>query len=235
MPWPAPDEFCEAIQNPGSCFADEELRDGYAESNALGLPIVSTGAFASVYRFRTSNKDYAVRCFLHENRHRQERYRKIAYFVHNDSLPWTVDFDYIEEGIRVNSKWYCSNEVPEWLSQAYFRVLDFALRRTATQVCYFDMLRYLRSWVMLPNAELQTIEEFLLVHVYDRSLSDDNRVRSIYAAKQLIQIYESRLTDEVLIKDFEGRLTAALVSISQDKNCSLFLLMTCQRNIPPLQ
>lgn len=610
MSWPAPDEFCEAIQNPQSCFADEGLCNGYTDCNALGLPIVSTGAFASVYRFRTSERDYAIRCFLHENLHRQERYRKIAHFVHNDSLQWTVDFDYLKEGIRVNSAWYpilkmewvegnsfsqyieqnlhssenllsladefkrmvlglkgagvahgdlqhgniimcgnelrlvdydgmfvpalageyshelghpnyqhpkrsrehfgpyldnfsswiiflglhcisydstlwqlfnggdeklllsradfarphtsiilsqlmshrlpeirtygevvlelvdmapdripgldealngackpafsrllqrlsiraqgawqlikqtgaswkpliksandspqeverpdgwyqqptirrlpafllqedaqwyqdwiqqpirglpemlasiparpgmiptleqwqrlspreqiqlslntpdqvlldavrgkrdktfvpairmcsnkalqdqtaaqlfcgvlvdllvelnrvdrdtyletvqgnleslfvnswkyCSKEMPDWLAQAYFRVLDFALRLTSTQIWNFNMLSYLRSWVLLPNAELKSVEEFLLVRIQDCSLSDDHRVRSIYAAKQLIQIYQSRLVSEMLIKEFADKVMTVLGSVSQSKDCSLFLLMTCQ-------
>jgi hypothetical protein len=119
MAWPAPDEYSEAVQNPESCFADSDLRNGFAACNAWGLPIVSTGAFASVYRFRTGNKDFAVRCFLRENRERQERYRKIAHFVHNDSLPWTVDFNYLKEGIRVGAKWYPILKM-EWVEGELF-------------------------------------------------------------------------------------------------------------------
>lgn len=106
MPWPAPDEFNEAVQNPKLTLNDSELQIGYPACNALGLPIVSTGAFASVYRFRTPTKDFAVRCFLRELSDRAERYKAISQFILNDSLPATVDFDFIERGIQVRGRWY---------------------------------------------------------------------------------------------------------------------------------
>lgn len=106
MPWPAPDEFNEAVQNPKFTLNDSELQSGYPACNAMGLPIVSTGAFASVYRFRTPEKDYAVRCFLRELADRAERYKAISQFVLHDTLPATVDFDFIERGINVNGHWY---------------------------------------------------------------------------------------------------------------------------------
>ncbi len=106
MPWPAPDEYSEAVQNPATSLCDPDLIRGYPACNALGLPIVSTGAFASVYRFRTDKHDYAVRCFLRDLKDRQERYLRISEFIHNDSLPSTVDFQFIERGILVNGVWY---------------------------------------------------------------------------------------------------------------------------------
>lgn len=74
--------------------------------NALGLPQVSTGAFASVYEMHCGNQSYAVRCFLTDNRDRHERYKKISEFVRNDHLPETVEFTYLEQGICLNTRWY---------------------------------------------------------------------------------------------------------------------------------
>ncbi|MBX9723714.1 MAG: hypothetical protein K2X81_20075, partial [Candidatus Obscuribacterales bacterium] len=62
MSWPSPQDYNEAIQNPHLCFSDEELRNGKAVLNALGLPQPNSGNFASVYRVRCDGKDWAVRC-----------------------------------------------------------------------------------------------------------------------------------------------------------------------------
>jgi hypothetical protein len=39
MPWPLSQDYNEAVQNPGHCFADPDLRAGAAVTNAQGLPI----------------------------------------------------------------------------------------------------------------------------------------------------------------------------------------------------
>jgi hypothetical protein len=38
MPWPLSQDYNEAIQNPAHCFADPELKQDGAVTNALGLP-----------------------------------------------------------------------------------------------------------------------------------------------------------------------------------------------------
>jgi hypothetical protein len=48
----------------------------------------------------------AASCFLRQTSNRKDRYAKIAEFVHNDALTSTVDFQFLEEGIRVNGNWY---------------------------------------------------------------------------------------------------------------------------------
>lgn len=106
MDWPTPQEFNEALQNPRVNFADEELKGGRAELSALGLPAPITGAFASVYKMRCGSRNWAVRCFLHEIKDQEARYKQISKFVLNDDLVYTVTFDYQREGIRVGSEWY---------------------------------------------------------------------------------------------------------------------------------
>jgi hypothetical protein len=46
MAWPLSQDYNEAIQNPASSFADPELRAGEAATNALGMPMPSSGNFA---------------------------------------------------------------------------------------------------------------------------------------------------------------------------------------------
>ncbi|MBY0550337.1 MAG: hypothetical protein K2W95_23870 [Candidatus Obscuribacterales bacterium] len=106
MLWPSPDQFNEAVQSPQQVFGDKDLRFGQLVCNELGLPKVATGAFASVYQIKTDNGDFAVRCFLSDNSRRRERYRKISEAILNDKLASTVDFSFIDEGIRLDGRWY---------------------------------------------------------------------------------------------------------------------------------
>ncbi len=104
--WPSAQDFCEAIQSPRVCFSDEELRRSSVDTNHLGLPRVASGAFASVYRLSSSKGDWAVRCFNSRVKDQAERYACISRFICSDNLPYTVWFQYLENGIRVNGEWY---------------------------------------------------------------------------------------------------------------------------------
>ena len=106
MPWPTPQEYNEAIQNPRLNFADPELAAGTVETTALGLPRPITGNFASVYRLHCSGRDWAVRCFWREYADLQERYAAISRHLGTQALPYTVGFEYLPQGIRVQGSWY---------------------------------------------------------------------------------------------------------------------------------
>lgn len=104
--WPSPQDFDEALQTPELSFADQELRFGIVETNALGLPRPICGSFASVYKVAAGNRTYAVRCFLHSVQGQHERYVQIARFIRQKKLAWTASFDYQHEGIKVNGRWF---------------------------------------------------------------------------------------------------------------------------------
>ncbi len=106
MSWPTPQDYNEAIQNPHLNFADEELRLGVAEVNALGLPQASTGAFASAYRIKCPERDVAVRCFLQSVSDQQDRYKALAATMRGIETPLFVEFEYLEKGIRVSGTWH---------------------------------------------------------------------------------------------------------------------------------
>lgn len=107
MPWPLSQDYNEAVQNPGLAFSDPELRAGEAVVNALGLPIPRSGNFADVYEFRCpGGARYAVKCFTREVPGRHDRYGAISSHLKKADLPFTVDFHYLDEGIRVAGRWY---------------------------------------------------------------------------------------------------------------------------------
>jgi len=104
--WPTPQDYNEAVQSPRACFHDEDLKESQIAVNALGLPHAATGAFASVYKATTSSKSWAVRCFLNNRPEQGARYKHISDFVLFDNLDSTVDFYYLDQGIRVKGVWY---------------------------------------------------------------------------------------------------------------------------------
>jgi hypothetical protein len=106
VPWPTPQEYNEAIQSPRLNFNDPELKGGSVETTPLGLPRPITGGFASVYKMRCGQRDWAVRCFLREFIDQQQRYAAISKHLSAAKLPYTVGFEFLSQGIKVRGTWY---------------------------------------------------------------------------------------------------------------------------------
>src|SRR5947209_6910989 len=109
MPWPSDQDYNEAIQNPGIAFADQELRSGRVELNAMGIPKARSGNFATVYKLVTNGAAHAVRCFRYDNPEHAIRYPAIASYLSQNSqniLSYMVSFRFMSQGIRVGPTWY---------------------------------------------------------------------------------------------------------------------------------
>ncbi len=106
MPWPAMLDFTEALQNPERCFEGQDIAQGTAALTPRGLPLVYSGNFASVYKMTTPSGDVAVRCFTREVRDQQERYGHLSDYLRGVRPEAFVDFEYLEQGIRVRGQWY---------------------------------------------------------------------------------------------------------------------------------
>jgi hypothetical protein len=118
MPWPTPQDYFEAIQNPRLCFSDSELMVGDSDRDPhLNLPRPITGGFASVYRMRCRQRDWAVRCFLREFSDQQQRYELVSSHLASVSLPYIVGFEYQPKGIKVKGQWYPIQKM-EWIQGA---------------------------------------------------------------------------------------------------------------------
>jgi formylglycine-generating enzyme required for sulfatase activity len=108
MAWPLSQDYNEAIQNPLQSFSDPELRAGQPVVNALGLPMPRSGNFADVYEFdcpSTGNK-WAIKCFTREVPGLRERYAEISKYLAQKRLPFMVEFQYLEQGMRICGQWY---------------------------------------------------------------------------------------------------------------------------------
>jgi formylglycine-generating enzyme required for sulfatase activity len=106
--WPLSQDYNEAIQNPALCFADEELGAGQVITNALGLPMPRSGNFADVYEVHSpaTGQRWAVKCFTRAAPGLRERYAAISDHLRLVRLRFAVDFQYLEQGIRVGGQWY---------------------------------------------------------------------------------------------------------------------------------
>ena len=120
MSWPTPQDYNEALQNPRLNFEDADLLAGTPELTALGLPRPITGGFASVYSVRSGSRRWAVRCFLRDFPDHQERYAEIARHLAAARLPYTVDFHFLEKGIRVRGSWHPVLKM-EWIEGSTFQ------------------------------------------------------------------------------------------------------------------
>src|SRR5438105_9120604 len=108
MGWPQPTDYNEALQNPRACFADAELRQGEAEADALGLPRARSGNFADVYRVHcaATGNTWAVKCFTRQAAGLHARYQAVHEYLRGADLAFMVDFDYLDQGVRVRGAWY---------------------------------------------------------------------------------------------------------------------------------
>ena len=104
MQWPNPSDYQDAVQNPRLCFFDPELQAGMVAPNALGLPRVASGNFASVYEVQSGGKRRAVRCFLRQNGDQQAHYEQVSQHLQGTWLSFMVGFEYQSKGIRVRGQ-----------------------------------------------------------------------------------------------------------------------------------
>ena len=107
MGGPLSQDYNEAIQSPARNFADPDLKRGTAVRNEMGLPMPCSGTFADVYQVRCPDgSPWAVKCFTRQTPGLGERYREISRHLRAAKLPFTVDFHYQEEGVRVRGRWF---------------------------------------------------------------------------------------------------------------------------------
>lgn len=106
MSLPSPSDYQEALQLPDLAFGDPLLAQGAVSTSALGLPRALTGAFAVVFQVETAVGPKAVRCFLHEQGRRAQRFERVRAALEAANLPYFVAFAWHEKGIHVDDRWH---------------------------------------------------------------------------------------------------------------------------------
>ena len=106
--WPTADDYQSAMQNLSLSMSDTELQSGVAAENIMGMPLLYSGGIADVYRVEcaSTGNTWAVKCFKRPTAGLQERYAKISDCLQEKRLPFMVDFEYLDKGIRIANHWY---------------------------------------------------------------------------------------------------------------------------------
>ena len=97
MVLPDPRDYITSIENPQLVKA-KELQGGTPVRDK-GKLIRYTGGFCIVFPYEVSGHKYAVRCWKAAVANAKERTRLIAETLGNLSLPYFVEFKYIDNGI----------------------------------------------------------------------------------------------------------------------------------------
>ncbi len=107
MAWPQATDYNGAVQNPGLCFDDPDLRTGQLATDLFGLPRPHSGNFADVYQVTgRDGRAWAVKCFTRPVSGLQERYQAISAHLFQTRRPFMVDFRFLPQGIRIHGYWY---------------------------------------------------------------------------------------------------------------------------------
>ena len=104
--WPSARYFTEAIQCPSVCFSHPLLRNTLPAVDRLGMPLVTSGQFAYVYKLKSTNGsgDFAVRCFRGYLGDRDQRYRSIQEHLLDSPVAFLSEFSYAPQGILVGGQ-----------------------------------------------------------------------------------------------------------------------------------
>jgi WD40 repeat protein len=160
MAWPHSQDYNEAVQSPRTSFSDPELQACQAVTDALGIPRPCSGNFADVYQVEcpATGARWAVKCFTREVPGLRERYAEISAHLRQARLPFTVDFLYLEQGVRVRGAWYPVLKM-EWveglaLNEFVRGALDKPALLEALGQIWLRMARRLRE-AGLAHADLQ--------------------------------------------------------------------------------
>lgn len=132
-PLPTADQYAQALLDPGSAFADRELRGCAARLDRHGRPLAVAGSFGTVFRLSDPDgRPLAVKCFTRYGEHpglHQRRYALISSVLSRLSHRWKVDFEVLPKGLLVGTQWHPILKM-EWVQgQRLGAYIDRNLRR----------------------------------------------------------------------------------------------------------
>lgn len=139
MNYPLICEYVEAIKSAEDNF--EELNYLRPVLGDDGLPVMTSGNFAVVFKMKDQNsgKYYAVKCFTKEQEGRAEAYCEITKELHNVKSQYLVSLRYIEKELFVDTDQTEEEEFPvllmDWVEG---RPLDIFIRDNYDEMKQYD-------------------------------------------------------------------------------------------------
>src|SRR3712207_5960110 len=152
--WPSARQFAEAVQCPAICFADPFLKATQPAIDRLGMPLVTSGQFAYVFKLRAAHGQgsLAVRCFRGYMGDRESRYKALDEHLNAHRIGALPQFNYQPDGVLVAGRRY-PVLVMQWVGGPTFDVyLEDVLRRDDAAVRREVLLRLADEWLRLVSA-----------------------------------------------------------------------------------
>ena len=153
MNYPLISEYIESVKLAEDNF--DELSYLRPVLDAEGLPVMSSGNFAVVFKMKDERdgKLYAVRCFHRDQEGRAESYRLIEEELRDVESPYLVSFRYMDKELFVDSSQTDETEFPvllmDWVEGI---TLDKYLRENLDDQYALEMLAYrfsqLAQWLI---------------------------------------------------------------------------------------
>ena len=114
--WPTARHFAEAVQCPSLCFNESQLKDTLPAIDRLGMPLVTSGQFAYVFKLKSKDDSaaLAVRCFRSYLGDREQRYEAIDAHLSLHTIPALPRFRYLPKAILIGGQRY-PVLVMEWI------------------------------------------------------------------------------------------------------------------------
>lgn len=111
MQYPLISEYIEAIHSAEYNF--DKLKNLRPVLDDAGIPIMSSGNFAVVFKMTDGNNYYALKCFLREQKGREESYRLITEYLNTYEKPsYLISVTYYEKELFVDSTQTKETEFP---------------------------------------------------------------------------------------------------------------------------
>ncbi|HEX7957024.1 MAG TPA: hypothetical protein VF508_08785, partial [Pyrinomonadaceae bacterium] len=107
--WPTARHYAEAVQCPAVCFEEPSLKTMQPAVDRLGMPLVTSGQFAYVFKLNPGGAPgevLAVRCFRGFLGDRGERYRALDSHLGAHRVGALPRFKYLSKGILVAGRRY---------------------------------------------------------------------------------------------------------------------------------
>ena len=104
MNYPLISEYIEAIRSAEDNF--DKLSNLRPVLDNNGNPIMSSGNFAVVFKMQDidTGRFFAVKCFTREQDEREERYKEIIKELENNTIPYFVNIQYMENELYVDTQ-----------------------------------------------------------------------------------------------------------------------------------
>ena len=153
MEYPLISEYIDSILSSEDNFSELTSLRPVLDGN--GKPVMSSGNFAVVFKMKdeSDGKTYAVKCFLKDQKGRDESYRKIADELEVLSSSYILPLRYLENELFVDSGQCDCEEFPvvvmEWVEG---ETLDSYLQRYLKDKYELEMLSYhfnrMSAWLL---------------------------------------------------------------------------------------